>query len=275
MTTFDPQDVVADQEARANGQAPNGVVGLRNFDEGVVLTLGAEALEVDTGKGPHSNFFITTGLLPVEPAPGLPGVPITFSHPEDIWERYRQPVIVIRRDDITPAMNRWHPNTVEYRAPARGANEVTVTFGENTTTEVQVTGYDRYEEKQQAVPFDLTYTISIFARHRGKGPLPPRNKPTGFTGAEGSPRNQVNRIFDYVLRRFPPYGQIYVTDSLGDRRRYSTFMEAVSHLDEVPEVTERVLGFALTVRVEAELDLSDPEVKRAATSPLTVRTEVL
>jgi hypothetical protein len=274
MTTFDPQDAVADQEARADGSAPTGIVGLRNFDEGMVVTLGAEVHDLDTGKGPHSNYFLTSEILPVEPAPGLPGVPITFSHPEDIWERYRQPVIVIRRDDISPAMNRWHPHTVDYRAPARGATEVTVIFGEGTLTEQRLTGYDRYEEKQQAVPFDITYTISVLDRHRGKGPLPPRNVPTGFTGAEGSPRNQVNRIFDYVLRRYPPYGQIYVTDSLGDRRRYSTFMEAVSHLDEVPEITERVLGFALTVRVEAELDLSDPEVKRAVSSPLTMRTEV-
>jgi hypothetical protein len=52
-------------------------------------------------------------------------------------------------------------------------------------------------------------------------------------------------------------------------------MEAVSSLDEVPEVTERILGAAVTLRVEAELDLKDPVVKTAVTSALTMRTEVL
>ena len=221
----------------------------------------------------HSNYFIAKErIAPVEPAPGLPGIPITFSHPEDIWERYRQPVIVIRRDDIAPAMNRWHPGMVTYRAPALGAKPMTVTLGPTTGS---VSGFDRYEQKEQAVPFDITYTITILARTRGKGPLPRRGDPAGFKGAAGSPRNQVNRILDYVLRIYAPYTAVLVRDSLDDIRTYSAFMEAISHLDEVPEVTERVLGFALTLRVEAELDLRDPVIQHSVTAPLTIGTTVL
>lgn len=273
--TYDPQIPVSDFEKRSKGQAPNGTIGLRNFDEGVVRTLGATIHESNDGKGPLNNYFIESGILPVEPAPGLPGVPVTFSHPEDVYERYRQPVIVVRRDDIAPAMQRWHPGMTEWRAPKQGANPVVVTFDEGTFGETSVEGFDEYEHKEMSVPFDITYTLTILARHRGKGRLPPKDDPVGFAGAQGSPRNQVNKILDYVLRRFPPYCQVYVRDSLGDTRRYSAFMEALSHLDEVPEVTERVLGFAVTLRVEAELDLGDPYVERAVLNGLTLRTEVL
>ncbi len=266
----DPQTPTQDFDAREAGRAPAGRVGLRNFDQGVVETLGAEVFDSGTGL---SNYFIATSrIAPVEPAPGLPGIPITFSHPEDIWERYRQPVIVIRRDDIAPAMTRWHPGMVTYRTPALGAKPVSVRLGPTTGV---VAGYDKYEQKEQAVPFDITYTISILARHRGKGPLPRRGDPAKFTGAAGSPRNQVNAILDYCLRIYAPYTAVLVRDSLDDIRTYSAFMEAISHLDEVPEVTERVLGFALTLRVEAELDLRDPVTQRAVTAPLTMSTTVL
>jgi hypothetical protein len=176
-------------------------------------------------------------------------------------------------------MNRWHPGHKSWKAPAQEANPVTVILNPNTFGEVRLNGFDRYETKDTGVPFDITYSIQIYARHRGKGPLPKKGKPTGFvdaTGAPaaGSPRNQVNAVLDYVLRRYAPYCQVLVEDSLGDSRKYSAFMEAVSHLDEVPEVTERVLGFAVTLRVEAELDLSDPVVQRAAMA-LTLRSEVL
>lgn len=273
--THDPQIAVGAAEDRRTGQAPTGVVGLRNFDAGVVETLGAEVHEVETGKGPHSNYYIIPSrTFPVEPAPGLPGIPVTFSHPEDVYARYRQPVIVVRRDDISPAMNRYHPGQQSYRAPAQEANPVVVVLNPGTFGERRIQGYDKYESKPTGVPFDLSYTISIYARHRGKGPLPRKGRPTGFTGAKGSPRNQVNSVLDYILRRYAPYCQVIVEDSIGGQRRYSAFMEAVSHLDEVPEVTERVLGFAVTLRVEAELDLSDPVVERAVTA-LTLRTEVL
>jgi len=269
MTTYNPYKAVGTVADRELGLAPGGEVGLRNFDQGVVTTLGATLYGSDTGRGHLSNYYISSGILPVEPPPGVPGVPVTFSHPEDIWERYRVPVIVVRRDEFVPAMSRWHPGMVVWRGPAPGAKEARVVYDEGTRGEVVLLGYDRYMQQEMAVPFDITYTVSIYARNRGKGPIPPKGTPTGFTGAEGSPRNQVNRMTDYVLRRLPPYGQITVIDSVGDTRGYYSFMEGLASLDEVEGVRERVLGFAITVRVEAELNLSDPIVCSAVTSALT------
>ena len=81
---------------RALGKRPSGVVGLRNFDEGIVTTLRAEVVD--------GNYYICDpGLYVVDPPPGQPGVPITFAFPDDNYEHWRFPVIVIRRDDISPA----------------------------------------------------------------------------------------------------------------------------------------------------------------------------
>lgn len=223
---------------------PTGSVGVRNFDQGVLDTLGAVLID--------SNYFLPKlDLLPIQATPGMPGIPIVFAFPEDLYERYKLPVMVVRRDDIAPAMQRWHPGMVTYRAPAKGSREVTVSRGDPLNPVVK-TGYTRYEQQQQAVPFDITYTLSILARHRGFGPA--GETPEGTA----SPRTQINKLLDYVLRIFAPYTSLHLKDDLGDVRSYSAFMEALSHLDELAEVTGRVIGFALTLRVEAELDLSDP-----------------
>jgi hypothetical protein len=226
-------------------------VGLRNFDEGVVETLRPEVI--------NDNYYLTGVPNMASPVPGSPGIPIIFAFPEDLFERYKLPVVVIRRDDISPALSRWHPGTITYKAPAANATPVEVTLPDSTV----LRGYSRYETQQQAAPFDITYTISLLARHRGFG------KGSSGAAGPGSPRNQVNRLLDYALRIYQPYSQVIVRDSLGDARSYSAFMEAISHLDEVAEVTDRVIGFALTLRVEAELDLRDPREKPAATGLIT------
>lgn len=238
---------------RTEGTAPTGSVGIRNFDEGVVETLRPEII--------HDNYYLTAVPNMAAPVPGSPGIPIIFSFPEDLYERYKLPIVVVRRDDVSPALSRWHPGMTTYRTPAANATPIEVTLP--NTEQTVLRGYSRYEVQQQAAPFDITYTISLLARHRGFGKGSP-----GTVGA-GSPRNQVNQLLDYVLRIYQPYTQVFVRDSLGDARSYEAFMEAISHLDEVAEVTDRVIGFALTLRVEAELDLRDPREKPVASGPLT------
>jgi hypothetical protein len=248
-------------DQRALGERPAGYVSLRNFDEGVVITLGAE---VRDGKDYHIPI---DKVSPVAAPPGQAGVPITFAFPDDKYEHWRLPCIVVRRDDIAPAMNRWHPGMTTWRGPARGALPVIATLGTGPDAPT-VAGYNKYEIQQQAAPFDITYTISIMARHRGQGD----RKPIGedVTG-NANPKTQANQLLDYVMRIYQPYCAVFVRDSLGDFRTYEAFMEAVSHLDQVAEVTDRVIGFALTLRVEAELDLNDPIVRSAVTAPLTIR----
>lgn len=256
-------------DSRGEGTSPTGTVGLRHFDQGVVETLGAVVV--------GDNYYLTAheklrpGLVipdgPMRPTPGKTGIPVTFAYPDETYEHWRMPCIVIRRDDLTPAMQRWHPGAQQYRAPAPGALPITVTDGRRT-----VSGWDRYEQLPQAVPFDITYTISIMARYRGIGV----NQPVGeVLDGTASPKAQANALLDHVMRVYQPYSKVIVRDSIGDLRSYEAFMEAMSHLDQVAEVTDRVIGFAVTVRVEAELDLNDPVTYRTVYGTRTVREEKL
>lgn len=239
--------------ARQTGGQRTGIVALRDFDRGVVETLRAKVINDPSGQ---PNYWLTemSGVpvaeiaMPLVP-PGSPGIPVTFAYPEDIYEHWRKPGIVVSRDDIAPAMNRYHPGAMQYNAPAKNAKPVSY-LAPNAT--VPLTGYSSMEMLSQAVPFDLTYTINIIT-----------------IGA----RNLANLMLDHVLRIFPPYTAIYVLDSVGDQRTYSAWMDGVSMLDELADVTERTIGFAVVLRVEAEFDLSDPEIRSTVTGRPTVNMQ--
>ena len=93
------------------------------------------------------------------------------------------------------------------------------------------------------------YTVSILGRHR-----------QGIGSSK-----ETNRILQYVLRFYNAYGSLEVIDDLGDRRTYEVFREGISMLDDLPEVSGRMIGFAVTLRVEAELDITFPKEFRKAT----------
>jgi hypothetical protein len=221
--------------ARAEGRARTGIVTIRDFDQGVVETLGAKVID--------GRYFITE-LSDVDPAPGQPGIPVVFSHPEDVLQTHRIPVIEVRRDDITAALNRWHPGMTTYRAPTLGAHSAVSPYDASQ-------GWDSYEEAQQAAPYDILYTLNIQARQR-----------THMAAA--------NKILAYVMKIYQPYSGVNVYDSVGDLRSYEAFLEGIAPLDSVPEVTERMIGFALSLRVEAELDINDPTIHRAVTKTLRI-----
>lgn len=253
-------------DERRLGRARTGTVTIRSFDEGVVGTLGALIWEDNSGTWVErekmgaadikrkSNYFLN--VPGIDPPQGLPGIPVTWSNPEDIFEKYKLPVVLVRRDDMTPAMQRWHSVQMgQYRTPAAFALPVTVQRSNGQL----LMGYDRYEEQFQAIPFDFTYTVEVQARHRGAPGI----------------RNQVNLIFMQVLKTFPPYGRVLLTDSLGDQRSYEAFMEGTTQLDEVSDVARRKLDLGVTLRVEGELDLADPKVRRAVTTDPTFRMSLL
>lgn len=197
------------------------------------------------------NYWLT--VEGIDSPPGVPGVPVTFSFPEDVYEKYKLPVLMVRRDDITPAMQRWHPGALQYRAPAGSALPARTTVGG-----VTLSGFDRYEEAQQAVPFDLMYSLQVSARYRGA----PRSK------------NHTNALLQYVLEVYPPYCRVVLKDSLGTVRSYEAFMEGITPMDDVGDVADRTLGHVITLRVEGELDIHDPVVQRAVTRPPVVRTRM-
>jgi hypothetical protein len=245
---------------RHEGRARTGFVDLRSFDEGVAETLGAK---IDEKEG---DYFLnleptdTVGFDPpktspfhrgnVQPRPGLPGIPITFFFPEDVFKKYSIPLIWIRRESVDPAMQRWHPGMLQYRTTGRGAIPVQY---KRTQTSSEIAGFDRVEQVDQAAPFDLIYTINVVARTR-----------TGAPNTQGA-----NRLLRHVLGVYPPYCEVRLKDSIGDFRTYEAFMEGVSPLDDVAEIADRVIGFAVSLRIEGELDLVDPVVRKTVTQQVT------
>lgn len=225
---------------RAGGQRP-GTVTIRDFDLGLVRTMGGVVKEI---KG-FPDYYLD--IPNVEPPVGFPGVAITFGFPEDYYQVQRRPCVVLTRDDIEPAMQRWHPGSTQYYVPSVGARSFTASDGRK--------GFTGYEDLQQAVPFDFMYTI------------------TALTTSKGN-MGSANAMVDYLLRRFPPYSAVYVPDSVGDNRTYSLYMDGLSMMDEIMEVSERTAGYAMMIRIEGELDLCDPVNYPAALS-YSLKTRVL
>lgn len=260
---YSPEQKKRLEETRT-GKRRTGMVDLRSFDEGVLRTLRAcllasDGTRLDVGStASDANYYLL--IEGVDPPPGRPGVPVTFAYPEDVYEKHVLPTVVVRRDDISAAMQRWHAGQTSYRVPAYGAQPRTVTLPDVNQT--QLTGYDKYEEMPQPEPVDILYTVSILARHR-QGI---RRPDAELQGLGLSPRQEANRILQYVLTFFHAYGPLFVKDDLGELRTYEVFREGISMLDDLPEVAGRVVGFAVTLRVEAQLNLAPPTVSRAVTS---------
>lgn len=220
-----------------------GEVFIDNFDRGVVTTLGAIP-------NSDSTMYVIKGIKDVSPPPDFEGVPVYFAFPDETVDTKILPSIVVRRDSITPAMSRWHLGMFEYTTPAHNAHPVTIT--NPITGQPIATGYDRYERKDQAVPFDFLYTIECRARFRNNLKV------------------ESIRLLQYVLKIYQPYCRVGLIDSLGDTRYYDAFMETPSGVDIMPDVAGKEANFNITLRVEGELDLNDPYVTNVLTNLPTI-----
>lgn len=197
-----------------------GSVFIRNFDSGVFATLGA----VPDPTNPIEPCY----TLEVQQGTSTIKVPVFFSQPEPIFQKKVFPFVTVFREDIALAMHRWMGvGQLEYRAGVSGTQ--TVLNG--------VTGFGAYERKVQAMPHDITYTISVWDRYEGT----------------------THQMLRKVLQQLHPIGRLIVYDDLSQRRSYEYYWEgSIVTLQEVIDPVTRARGYALTIRVEGELDLSDP-----------------
>lgn len=208
-----------------------GNVFIRNFDQGIVETLGAEA-------DPNAFHMVNGQKIP-DPCYKLDvdgkEISVYFSQPEPVFQKKVFPFITINRDDMTPAMSRWHgPGQLEHKVGASGV--VVLPNG--------VSGYASSSMKYQAYPYDITYTISVWDRYE----------------------STVQTILAKVLRALPPIGRILVKDSLNLLRTYEYYSEgSIANLQEVIDAATRARGYAITIRIEAELDLLDSITTNAVT----------
>lgn len=219
-----------------------GEVWVTDFDRGVVTSLGAVINTV-------GDMYVLTidGVSPPPPSGDIvfEGIPVYFAFPDETIDPKVIPSIIVRRDSMAPAMSRWHLGATQYNVPASSASPVTVV--NPRTGDVMASGFDAYEIRAQAIPFDLLYTIQIRAKYRN------------------SLRVESMKMLRFVMKRFPPYSTIYLRDSQDDLRSYTAFMESPDGMDTKPDVAGREANFNVSIRVEAELDLNDPLVRRAMT----------
>jgi hypothetical protein len=223
------------------GEVRTGMVDLLDFDLGVARTIGAVVRD-------NALWIITPKLVHAEE---YPGVPVVFEVSDDLYREYKLPLFIIRRTGMSPALSRWHPCSVQYRVPAKDAVRVTVNGR---------TGWDKYEEMPQAVPFDLEYSIVVQARNRG--------------GNKGGPISDAQAMLAYLYRYLQPYCAVYVRDSAGDAllRTYQGLVDSYTPTQQISDTLGRVIGFELALTVQGELDMNDPYTQRAVTAPPIVRT---
>jgi hypothetical protein len=222
------------EEQEALGHRVGGDVDLRSFDEGIVVTMG--------GKIINNQYYVE--IDGITPPSGEPGIPVTFSVPEDLFANQRLPMFVITRDDISVATSRFHFAAQKYRAPAKTGLPVTV-----QTPNGPKHGYTQMVDQWAATPYDITYTINAYHTLRG-----------GFGG-----KRAANKMLTHILQVFPGFTQVYVKDSHGYWRTYEAFQEGVATFDDTPNISERIIQYGVTVRVEAEYDLSLPVVSPTVT----------
>lgn len=238
-----------------------GQVFIRNYDQGVIETLGGyiDIYDITGGAGDGSvstqlgkcltsncrrNYFIDI------PATSPMKVPVIFNKPWPTFEGATLPAFMITRLDAAPALERWHSVcAIQYRIPAKDANFVAVELANGDI----VSGYDSYEALPQAWPFDLSYSISVMARYEREA-IPMLKK---------------------VLSVYKPESKILIKDSLCTQRSYTVWNEGgFSDISEITNISDRMKAYSVEIKIEAELDLGDPEISPAALE-LIERTHVI
>jgi hypothetical protein len=225
-----------------------GEVFIDDYDRGVITTMGGcpNVYEIKELAIPANSMYVIKDIPGVSPPPSYEGVPVYFAFPDENIENKIMPSIIVRRDAITPALNRWHPGNLQYTCPTPGATESTVY--NPITGQPIASGYNSYQQRWQAAPFDLLYNIQLRARYRN------------------NLRAESMKLLHFVMKMYKPYTIVTIFDSLGRHRRYDAFMETPSAVDIMPDLDGKEANFNITLRVEGELDLENPFRLRGVTS---------
>lgn len=207
-----------------------GTIGLRAFDKGLVETLGAALYPMVVDGVERSVYAVDVDGVKTN-LEGYDGrVPVMFALPEDVFQTYKLPCFIVRRNDLKPAFERapWY---VTHRAPSDGAGEIIVPTGRRGQF---LRGWDSYDTKRGAMPFDISYDVQILARRHMNG----------------------IRLLTYCLQRCPPpFFTMSCEDSIGDKRLYDCGEVAVSSASELADIADRTMAWTISFEIRGELDL--------------------
>ena len=211
-----------------------GTLQLRDFDQGVVTTLGAEQVSYDVDGDARLMNVVDVSGVTTSFSDWDEKVPVYFSAPEDVYQQFKLPNFSIRRNDLSVAFDRKPWWGVAARGPADGASEV---------LRGGVRGYDSYTTQWRGCPFDISYDIQIFARRQ----------PTAL------------KMLNHTLRNMrPPWFSLIVVDSKSEIRNYDAGDINISTSSELADMSDRTLGFTISFTVRGELDLVDDSTFNAA-----------
>lgn len=212
----------------ANGRT--GQVFIEDFDTGIATTIGAELINTERdGELVQSYAVRIEGVTGPDEYQGL--IPVSMSDPEDVYQYSLMPQIVIARGAITPQANRWFPGGHEYITAAPGAEDVPVP---GTNRKIP----KRVEKKWWTLPYEISYDLHVRAKLR----------------------LQANRMLRHIGKFFWVYGQVFVKDSENEERGYYAFMESIDNLGEISDVADRLQGHTFSLRIEGELDFTEPVI---------------
>ena len=208
-----------------------GTVNLRDWDEGVMKTLGAEIANYDVDGETRAIYacdvpYLESGFSDIDDK-----VPCQFQDPEDVYQPFHLPCFQFRENDMTPAFDRQPWYTWVARGPSKDAIKITLDDG--------TVGYSKYDNQWRATPFDITYECLVLARRRQEALL----------------------MLHYALRHFiPPWFIFKVVDSMGDVREYDAGELTISNTSELADIAERTVSYSISFTVRAEVDIHDDRV---------------
>lgn len=218
------------------GDTVFGLVDLPDFDRGVVTTIGGTLVDVTipNEEGTRQAYAVKIdGLLETDPKFGEDGgwVPILFLHPEEPYQLWELPAIVIRRGDLTPNFERqsWFGYV---KCPAADAQDIWVKVGDKA-----LKGSSRYETRRWPLPMDISYEVQAFARLQ---------------------LDAIKILHHLLTRILPPWFSVEVYDSKGDRRLYDAGPVSISSLSELADIADRTIGWSLSFDVRGEIDVLPP-----------------
>lgn len=208
-----------------------GTIGLRAFDQGIVETLGAQLypMEVD---GTSRDVYAVDMPGVTSTVEGYGGkIPVFFALPEDVYQTYKLPCFVIRRNDLAPAFDRspWYGYQ---RTWSEDANELIVKHP--TIRGAYKQGYDKYITQRDPYPFNISYDIQVMARRQTNG---------------------IRMLTRALQTCRPPFFTMACYDSIGDKRLYDSGEVAVSSASELADVADRTIAWTISFEIRGELDL--------------------
>ena len=203
-------------------------ISLRAFDRGVFETLGAELHNHSVDGEARSTYARRFGGVTTN-IEGMDGkVPFFFANPEDVYQSFVLPCILVRRTSVASAFERspWYGYD---RQPDVNANTFEITRPDGT----KIQGFDKYALKENSTPMNIGYDVQIYSRTQ----------------------YDFLNIFQLIMMYMrPPFFTFGATDTGNCVRHYDAGPVTITDSSELSEVGDRTISSTISFEVQGEID---------------------